>query len=81
MVLTSPFFTFNNAYIVDSIFKGEKSTFLGQNSLLFLMESFILKNFASRLCAYSVSNNCVHSGKIFSEHERTYVRLLGTPEY
>ena len=40
-----------------------------------------MKNFASRLCAYSVSNNCVHSGKIFSEHERTYVRLLGTPEY
>ena len=26
-------------------------------------------------------NNCVHSGKIFPEHERTYVRLLGTPEY
>ena len=40
-----------------------------------------MKNFASRLCAYSVSNNCVHSGKIFSEHERTYVRLLGTQEY
>ena len=26
-------------------------------------------------------NNCVHSGKIFPEHERTYVRLLGRQEY
>ena len=39
------------------------------------------KKFASALeTAYSVPNNCVHSGKILLEHERTYVRLLGTQE-